>query len=510
MSSLALKWSPVATWRIGWGIAAILASILIMQIGTSINQILAVLMSSIVLIIWSQSKPNGFIAALLFFFVKPVFVRMAYAVDTSFGTSDSFDLLGITPALLLAGLIIWHLYMRMSSGEKITVGRTRLLIVLFSVVAFASILNPANSVMLGLGGFERNVLPNMMVLLTASFVFADILDAKKLLKALILLGLASCVYGIGQYFPGLYPWEKGWILNVAFKESSAGWLTTGLRGVEFRLFSFFFNYMDFTFSNALIFTLAISFGTELEGMWKKVRILYIILWFIVLLLSLERMPLLMSIVAMAAVYYLNSEKRTRKRIVWKVATLLTLLLLTLSLASPYLKSTGADKLIRLAELANPFAAASIEDRMFSNWTPTLQTITANPLGVGIGYGSQTRANSIAARSDFWVEPHNELLQKTLETGIFGGIIFLLLGISVFRDGLRLSRSYGPEKRLGIGFVAGTIGFWLCGMVNVPFSGSSGLLYWTIAGVVLSLSESANKATLIDAKKNTETADISSS
>jgi hypothetical protein len=39
-------------------------------------------------------------------------------------------------------------------------------------------------------------------------------------------------------------------------------------------------------------------------------------------------------------------------------------------------------------------------------------------------------------------------------------------------------------------IAGTISFWLCGLVNLPFSGASGLVYWSLAGVAISVRESS--------------------
>ncbi len=510
MSTLVLKLANFTQWRFVWGIVSSLVVLAILHFGITLNQALAVLISAAILLIWYHNNTNGLIAAVIFFMVKPVFIRLAYGIDKGITGSGGVDLLGVTPALLLASMIVWHLYSKFASGEKLIVGRTRVLLMLFCAVSFLSIFNPANSILVGLGGFERNVLPNMMVLLTASFVFAEISDSRKLLKVLLLVGLASCLYGIGQHFIGSYQWESDWVMDVAFEETSSGWLTVGLGGVEFRLFSFFYNYMDFTFCNVLIFALGISFGATLKGKWNMIRILHVISWTIVLLLSLERTPLLMSLVAIAVIFYLNSGKEKRKRIIWKTAILGGLFAAALTVASPYLKETGADKLIRLAELANPFSATSIEDRMMRKWAPTLQTIAANPLGVGIGYGSQTRANTVAAQSNYWVEPHNEILQKTLEAGIVGGIVFLLLLISVFRDGIRLSKSHSRIRRLGIGFIATTIGFWLCGILNVPFSGSSGLLYWALAGVVLSMAERHHKLELDSAKKIIETVDKSRS
>jgi O-antigen ligase len=241
--------------------------------------------------------------------------------------------------------------------------------------------------------------------------------------------------------------------------------------------------MDFTFSNVLIFLLAISFGSTFSRRWRKYRLLYIALWLIILILSLERMAMIMTMAGTGVIYLLKSSKAKRKKVIIAGSIAATLFLVGLNLAEPVLKDTGAHKLIRLAELANPLGAASIADRMERKWEPTLNTIAANPLGVGIGYGSQTLANKSASNAKLLVEPHNELLQKTLETGVMGGLIFLILLVLVFRDGLRLGRFDGPLARFGYGFAAGTVAFWLCGIVNVPLSGSSGLLYWTLAGAV---------------------------
>lgn len=484
MTALSIKFVDAIQYRLFWAIVTGLATVILLNFGITLNQGMSLFIAAAVLTIWARNKENGLIAAILFFMFKPFFVRIAYAFDIEFTAGGGLDLLGMTPALLLAGLIVWHCFERASRREPLIEGSTRLLLGLFSVVAFLSIFNPANSLIVGFGGFERNVLPNMLIMLTASFLFTTKESLTKLTKVLIIVGLVSCLYGIGQYLLGFYPWEKEWILNVAFRENTHGWLTIGLRGLEFRLFSTFYSYMDFTFCNVLIFLLAISFGSSLSQRWRKYRALYIVLWLIVLVLSLERMPMIMTMAGICAVYLLKSSNAKRRRVLIVASIAAVCFFAALNFAEPLLKSTGVHKLIRLAELADPLGATSISDRVVRKWKPTINTIAANPLGVGIGFGSQTRANRAASKSNFWVEPHNELLQKTLETGVVGGLIFLVLVISVFRDGLKLGRRESPINKFGIGFAAGSIAFWLCGIVNVPFSGSSGLLYWTLAGAVI--------------------------
>lgn len=489
MTTLAIKYVGSNHYRLFWAIVTVVATVILLNFGITLNQGLALFFTAVVLTIWTNSKVNGLIAAVILFMVKPLFMRIAYDFDKNITGSGGFDLLGITPALLLAGLIIWHLYFRISGGENILVGRTRQLMLLFCAIAFLSIFNPANSIIVGFGGFERNILPNMMVMLLASFVFKDLLDVNKLLKILLLVGLVSCVYGIGQYLLGLYPWEKDWIFDVAFKESSGGWMTIGLRGIEFRVFSIFYHFTEFTFINAFIFCLAVVSGPILTDRWRKVRLWYLVLWFVLLIVTLERMPMVMCLVGLGVIYYLRTSRSKRRKVIWYSLAAFVLMMISLNIAAPFLKQTGAHTLIRLAEMTNPLRAQSIDDRMNRMWVPAINTISSHPLGVGIGQGSHSRAYDIVAKSEHWVDPHNELLQKALETGVVGALIFLCLLISVFNNGRILSRRKNEIKALGVGFVAGTVGFWLSGMLHVIFNGAPGLLYWTVAGVVLSMSES---------------------
>ena len=114
------------------------------------------------------------------------------------------------------------------------------------------------------------------------------------------------------------------------------------------------------------------------------------------------------------------------------------------------------------------------------------------MGVGIGYGSQTKASEEASQSSNYVKPHNELIQKTLETGIVGGGIYLLLMLAIFKVNLTITKLRGLAV-FGIGMASATLAFWACGMVNLPFSGSSGLLFWLLAGAVLGLKENVFKS-----------------
>lgn len=490
INSGSLRFSPLPVLILAL-LSAFITSLVIFK-GITLNQSFAVIISLIVLTTWIYNRSSGVILALIFFFTKPLFLRIAYGIDYRLTGEAGFDLLGIAPALLLAGLILSGFYSRLTQGERICPDKTRILMLIFAGLGFLSIFYPTNSVIVGFGGFERNILPNMMILFLTASVFSGGSDAMKILKAMLILGVVSCLYGLGQHILGYYPWEKDWLSGVAFNESSEGWLTIGERGIEFRVFSLFYGYMDFTFTNALIFSLVLACNRVFRGGWGRIRTVYFILWSAILLLTLERMPIMMSLVSLAIVYYLRSSQNRKRLVVWIAATAVVILA-ALTAVGPYLIDTGIPKFIRLAELANPLKASSISERAEYIWAPTLDIVRSHPAGIGIGHGSGSRAQDASIEKELHVKPHNELLQKTLETGIIGGLIFLLLLISVFHDARRLlSVKNSMACLFGRAMIAGAIGFWLCGLVNLPFSGSSGLAYWALAGVVLSFKREHSK------------------
>jgi len=455
----------------------------------TVNQTLAIFFSMIVLTIFMFDRLAGMIAGVILFAIKAVFVRIAYSLDISLGRSG-FDLLGIAPALLLAVLVGGIIISDYMNGKRLCSDKTRLFMMLFAGVSFLSIFNPANSPLVGLAGFERNIMPNMLIIFMAASLVTGEIEIDRLVKSLLALGLISTVYAIGQYLMALYPWEMEWYRKIAFDQGLSGWLTIGLRGIEFRVFSIFYGYMDFFFTNVIIFGLALAFKDRLTGNWRKVRNFYFLAWLIILGLSVERMPIIMSAFIILAYSFLKATSIKRRKILVRGSVAIGAIYGMLVLASPYLESTGAANLIRLAELANPFSAHSIDDRMENKWGPSLETIKANPMGVGIGYGSQTKAKNQAEQGGFFVQPHNELIQKVLETGFIGGVIFLLLLIYTYRDFLAIRAIDNTGFCFGMGMAAITLSFWICGLVNLPFSGTSGLVYWTMAGASLGLKDNS--------------------
>ncbi|HBC45463.1 MAG TPA: hypothetical protein DCZ43_00300, partial [candidate division Zixibacteria bacterium] len=344
---------------------------LICVFGLTLNQALAISFSMIVVTFWFYDKFAGALSGIIFFITKSLWVRLAFALDIGISGVNGFDLLSITPALVLAALTLIQVYNQLSRGEKICPDKTRGILAIFIAINFLSIFNPASSLKIGLAGFERNIIPNITMLYLLVSVVSERKHLLTLVKVLLILGVVSCAYAIGQYFAGIYPWELDWFRRLAFEEGLSGRLTIGLRGIEFRIFSIFYGYMDFFFTNVLVFALAMTYKNELTGRWRKYRILFFILWTIILILSIERMPIVMTLAIMMVLRYLGASSGKRRKMIWRSVLTAGLVYSTLLIAGPALKSTGVAKLIRLAELANPFEAGSINDRAENKWGPAL-------------------------------------------------------------------------------------------------------------------------------------------
>ena len=451
----------------------------------TLNQIFALTFSLVVCGLWFHNKVYGLTSAVVFFLIKPFWLRLAYDIDMTMYGNSGFDLLGITPTLILVGFIGSYIYFTILEKKKLCPDKTRILIAVFSALCFVSIFFPTNSIVIGLGGFQRNIFPNMLILFLSVSIFKTEKDILYLVKSLTVVGLITILYGIGQFIVGIYPWEILWMKNIGFANSTAGWLTIGIRGIEFRIFSMFYYRTDFFFTNVLIFTLLITYAKSFTRKMKFIKISYYTLWFLMMIVTFERTPFIMSALALAITYYLNASKSKKKQLITVAVIFAVISYSTLLIFEPYLKSSGIDSLIRLAEMTNPLEADSIHDRADNYWGPALDVIKANPMGVGIGNASATKASGQLNFADTGsIHTHNEILQKVFETGYFGGLLFLILMISILIDSLHLSKIRNTMHKFGNAMSTCTLVFMMSSMITLTFSGGRGLTYWLLVGIML--------------------------
>lgn len=460
--------------------------------GVSYNLYFFALSSLGLALAMSRSLRAGAIYSLVFFCFKTALWRLAYHLDSVNASQPQIDLLRFSGGMFL-GLICLAIIVR-NIMEKRTLLKSKvdILMALFIGISALAIFNPHTSLLLGLAGFERNVFPTMFLFFVGREVIRDQKDYKVFIRVITLTAIVTLLYGLKHALTGIWEFETTFLNDYFDHVGHDGWLTVGINGVEFRNFSTFFGYMEFTFTLALWGVLALSHDFSADNkFWRILKWTLGILTAALLGLSLERTPMLMIMTGLLVCWYLRSEPRAKVRIALVASSMVILVAVSLVAFQQELEETGVAKLQRIAEMGDPSSASSIDDRVERMWKPTMRIIMANPMGVGLGHGSETLAREKSSSSSFAVQPHNELLQKALETGWLGAGLFLALLVSLF---VALKRSAGltDNKIVRNSAAAGAgllIAFVLCGQINLPFSGAQGCFFWFSMGALLTVTDS---------------------
>jgi O-antigen ligase len=134
---------------------------------------------------------------------------------------------------------------------------------------------------------------------------------------------------------------------------------------------------------------------------------------------------------------------------------------------------------RAAGLARPFADYSVTTR-FDRWQHTLETVTDEPLGTGIG--TLGRATVEGRRGKYTDNSYLKILQ---EQGPLGGLLFLGgLGGILLGTAIRLVRLDPSRRPIGTAALAGVVGFLVL-MVMAEYIEQPGkVLAWTLLGVAV--------------------------
>ena len=480
MISSVVRWSAVSV------VVGVLAAVGALT-GVSANLLFFALVSLGFAIALSTSLRNATFYSLVFLCFKPALLRLAYHLDSLNASQPTVDLFRFSAGLYLSVLCLIVIAKRLLENRRLIQSKLDLVIALFIGVYAISIVNPHNSVLAGLAGFERNIFPTVVVFFLAGEVIKTKTDITALFKIITVTALLTTLYGLKHAFTGLWGFETTAFNDMFAQRGFDGWLTIGIKGVEFRTFSTFYGYMEFTFTLALWGILLLGDRVKhLSGAWRTLRWMTALAMIVLLAISLERTPMLMIIGGLLTAWYIRSEMRKRKTIVAVSVILLLTLVSGITVFERQLEETGVAKLERIAELSDPSKASSIQDRIDRMWKPTLRIIAANPLGVGAGYGSQTIATHAPAGTGLQSQPHNELLQKALEAGWLGAALFGAIMVMLFRQLKRQSETASDDsiKRfaaLGCGVV---VAFALCGQINLPFSGPEGIFFWFISGAII--------------------------
>jgi O-antigen ligase len=130
---------------------------------------------------------------------------------------------------------------------------------------------------------------------------------------------------------------------------------------------------------------------------------------------------------------------------------------------------------------------------FLLWETTWNMIIDYPL-LGVGVGNFQRVQSGYVRDEVRIpmsrtHSHNNLLQVTVERGMFGLFIFLWIWYLIVKEGFHVLWSLRKEKGspyiLVLGSLAGMLGFFLDGLFQNNFGDTEVVtLFWILAGILI--------------------------
>jgi len=490
--------TTTASLAIGVLVIALASGVALMGVSATNAFFLLALVGQIIALM--RGLRSGAFYALFYFAVKSALWRLAYHLDTSAGMQPSFDLLAPSGGLFLIVVCVLALVKGLMERKPFVRHPSEWALIGFITVNALSVLNPQISIFVGLAGFERNIFPTVFLYFVGREAIGTDVDMKTYVRLIFGFGALTAIYAIGHSFQGLWGFEKTFFVDAYNARGLNGWLTFGVRGLEFRPFSTFWSYTESTFTLALWTILALgAAGAWLGRRLRILRGICVTLMCGALIVALERTPLVMILVGVLVTAYIASDRMRRRRILMGALAVGVIGYSALTVFEGELAESGVAKLQRLSEMADPSEARSIHDRVERMWKPTLATIVTNPLGVGLGMGSQTIASGEAkAGSSSYIQPHNEFLQKALEGGWLSATLFSAILIGLF---FRFKRKADTSDRksdmaprlcaVGCGVIAA---FVLCGMVNLPFSGASGNFIWFTLGAIAGLSDNFGAGT----------------
>ena len=129
---------------------------------------------------------------------------------------------------------------------------------------------------------------------------------------------------------------------------------------------------------------------------------------------------------------------------------------------------------------------------FLLWDTTWNMIRDSPR-LGVGVGNYQRVQSQYVRDEIGIpmtrsHSHNNLLQVTVERGVFGLFLFIWIWYGIVSKGFRKLWKYRKERgfsfALLLGCITGALGFFMDGMFQNNFGDTEVIiLFWFMAGLI---------------------------
>ena len=388
---------------------------------------------------------KGIIATLIFLPFMAFIRRALYSVSPYV----RYDLiLLIAPAIALFVFLGIIMFREKQLSQTIQGDRFVKWIKVLLVLFILQIFNPLQeNLLVGLGGALFYIIP--MLWFFFGLHFADERLVHKVLLTIVIIGIITSVYGLCQMVFGFLPFERHWIETGGFASLHVGRFI--------RAFSTFSSPEEY--SRYIQIGAVISFGYFLARKSLAWFLIFVLVGFTTVMTGVRSsvFGLLLSVLALLGIWRAKNLWRAFIRLVLLVSAFVVI---TSFVSSPFSESIYQTQSIfytmgghTARGFINPMNEWTFQSRLNLWKYLFMDVVPRNPLGYGLG------STSIAARKfgGGGVGTESYVFALFVNSGVVGGLLFLIICIAVLRKGIDLSvQSKGSKilPRLILAIIAG--------------------------------------------------------
>jgi len=312
-----------------------------------------------------------------------------------------------------------------------------------------------------------------MLLLPIAIYYAIVYENIKvdsLIKIILSAYIIVILYEIWQQVFGFFPWEKAYINN--YREGAVGTLyfKSYRAGVE----GFFKNLNGYDLTYVIgMFAPIIFIKWKNPKKISKEEICFFILGMALLIIILERTPLIAGIMGILIYYFILGYREGKKSKILSAIIIIIILYSALYISKDFLLFSSSLKLRRLGEMVDPFHGTTLEYRALTHWASALPYILRPQILIGYGLSFNTEQST-----PFFRGLHSLYINQIIEMGIIGLFLLLYILYLIFRI------SYRSENKMLIIYFTAIIVFLIIGIPSAPFVSSSKYYFWFFIGLIV--------------------------
>jgi len=361
----------------------------------------------------------------------------------------SFDpLLLVAPVLVL--LLGAHWFMKRWILDREPIGadtRLFLCVLLFLLLSVVQIINPLQgSLLVGVGGILYFIVPLFWMVLGREYF--NLTHMRILYAMVYMIGVVAAIYGIIQTHVGFAPFEYMWVELGGY---AALWV-----GDSLRAFSVFTSAQEFSCFLSISFVIGWACLLRARLISKILCGLSLPVLGYAMFMVGSRTPVILTLLSITVITLLRFRSYWAKLLVIIVA--IAFGFIGMRMLDSFAQSEN-DFLVHQANgLINPLDEE--HSTLTLHWGYFLQGIMKGfqvPIGHGLGSSTQA-ASTLGGKGN---NTEYDISDIMVSHGIIGGVLYLLIMITIFRLLFALPR-HEPLHIALVGILLATIGFWLIG------------------------------------------------